>query len=104
MTLRTRAFRLAVLPKSAVGMFMNPSANCVMAPSWQGQPPAVPSLVDIESRLSADEVRAIVTRGRGQMPAISPLSDAALDFLVAYVLHPKRAPATGPRTYAKLRS
>ena len=61
-----------------------------------GQPPAVPSLVDIESRLSADEVRAIVTRGRGQMPAISPLSDAALDFLVAYVLHPKRAPATGP--------
>src|SRR5205085_12358333 len=45
---------------------------------------------------SADEVRAIVTRGRGQMPAISPLSNVALDFLVAYVLHPKRAPATGP--------
>jgi quinoprotein glucose dehydrogenase len=30
------------------------------------------------------------------MPAISPLSDAALDFLVAYVLHPKRVRASGP--------
>jgi quinoprotein glucose dehydrogenase len=60
-----------------------------------GQPPAVPSLVDIESKLSADEVRAIVTRGRGQMPAISPLSDAALNLLVAYVLHPETARVSG---------
>jgi len=59
-----------------------------------GQPPAVPSLIDVTSRLSGDEVRAIVTHGRGPMPAISPLSDAALDSLVAYVLHPERAPAS----------
>jgi len=66
-----------------------------------GQPPAVPSLIDVTSRLSGDEVRAIVTHGRGQMPAISPLSDAALDSLVAYVLHPERAPASAPEQVAE---
>src|SRR4051812_24277719 len=65
-----------------------------------GQPPAVPSLVNVGSRLGADEVRAIVTSGRGQMPAISTLSDAALDSLVAYVLHPERAPASAPEESA----
>ena len=59
-----------------------------------GQPPAVPSLVGIESRLSSDDLRTVVTHGRGQMPAISSLSDPALDSLVAYVLHPEKAPAS----------
>jgi quinoprotein glucose dehydrogenase len=35
------------------------------------------------------------------MPAISPLSDAALDSLVAYVLHPERAPASAPEQVAE---
>ena len=65
-----------------------------------GQPPAVPSLVGIASKLSANDVRGIVTHGRGQMPAISSLSDAALDSLVAYVLHPERAPASVPEKAA----
>lgn len=65
-----------------------------------GQPPAVPSLIDVTSRLSADEVRAIVAHGRGQMPAIS-LPDAALDSLVAYVFHPERAPASAPEQGAE---
>ncbi len=47
----------------------------------KGQPPAVPSLVDIGSRLSPKEVRAIVTQGSGLMPAFSNLSDAELDSL-----------------------
>jgi quinoprotein glucose dehydrogenase len=34
------------------------------------------------------------------MPAISTLSDAALDFLIAYVLHPERAPASAPEESA----
>ena len=59
-----------------------------------GQPPAVPSLVGIRSRLSADDLRTIVTHGRGQMPAISFLSDPVLDSLVAYVLHPEEAPVS----------
>ncbi len=55
-----------------------------------GQPPAVPSLVDVGSRLSADQIRAVVTSGRGPMPAFSRLSDAALDSLMAYLSHPER--------------
>ena len=54
----------------------------------KGQPPAVPSLVDIGSRLSPKEIRAIVTQGSGPMPAFSKLSDAELDSLLAYLLNP----------------
>ena len=61
-----------------------------------GQPPAVPSLVDVGSRLTADQIRAVVTSGRGPMPAFSKLSDAALDSLVAYLSHPEGAPAPTP--------
>ncbi|MGA8154587.1 MAG: PQQ-binding-like beta-propeller repeat protein [Terriglobales bacterium] len=61
-----------------------------------GQPPAIPSLVEVGSRLSAEEIRVIVTHGRGPMPAFSKLSDAALDPLLAYLSHPERAPASTP--------
>jgi quinoprotein glucose dehydrogenase len=59
------------------------------------QPPVVPSLVDIGSRLPADQIRSVVTHGRGPMPAASKLSDADLDFLLAFLAHPERA-ATRP--------
>ena len=58
-----------------------------------GQPPATPSLADIGSRLPADQVRAVVVHGRGPMPALSKLSVADLDSLLAYLFHPERAPA-----------
>jgi len=61
-----------------------------------GHPPAVPSLVDAGSRETADQLRAVVTRGRGPMPAFPGLSDAALDSLWAYVSHPERAPESAP--------
>jgi quinoprotein glucose dehydrogenase len=61
-----------------------------------GRPPAVPSLADVGSRLTGDQIRAVVTRGRGLMPAFSKLSDAALDSLLAYLSHPERAPASAP--------
>jgi quinoprotein glucose dehydrogenase len=46
--------------------------------------------------MSADEVRGIVTHGHGPMPATSSLSEAALDSLLSYLLHPERAPAFAP--------
>jgi quinoprotein glucose dehydrogenase len=58
-----------------------------------GQPPAVPSLVGIGSRLSTNGLRTAITRGHGQMPAIS-LSDSALDSLVAFLVHPEKATAS----------
>jgi quinoprotein glucose dehydrogenase len=57
-----------------------------------GQSPGVPSLVDIESRLPAEQIRAVVTHGRGLMPAASKLSDADLDSLLSFLAHPERAP------------
>lgn len=57
----------------------------------KGQPPAVPSLVGVGSRLSDDQVRAVVTHGRGPMPAFSKISGAELNTLLAYLLHPERA-------------
>ncbi len=59
----------------------------------EGQPPAVPSLVDIGSRRTAQEIRGIVRQGSGPMPAFSRLSDVAVDSLLAYLANPERAPA-----------
>jgi quinoprotein glucose dehydrogenase len=67
----------------------------------RGQPPAVPSLVDIGSRLAAKEIRSIVTEGDGPMPAFAKLSDADLDSLLAYLSNPGRAPAGAGSTAAK---
>jgi quinoprotein glucose dehydrogenase len=58
----------------------------------RGQPPAVPSLVDIGSRLAQKDIRAIVIQGDGPMPAFGKLSDTNLDSLLAYLLNPARAP------------
>jgi quinoprotein glucose dehydrogenase len=55
-----------------------------------GQPPAVPSLVGVGSRLNTDQIRAVVTHGRGPMPAFPRLSHAALDSLLAYLSNPER--------------
>jgi quinoprotein glucose dehydrogenase len=59
-----------------------------------GQSSGVPSLVDIGSRLPADQIRAVVTHGRGPMPAASKLSDVDLDSLLAFLAHPERV--SGP--------
>ena len=56
-----------------------------------GKPPAVPSLVNVESRLTAEEIRSVVMHGRGPMPASSKLSDADLNLLLSYLSHPERA-------------
>jgi quinoprotein glucose dehydrogenase len=61
-----------------------------------GQPPAVPSLVNIGSRLPVDQIRSVVSHGRGPMPAFPKLSAAVLDSLVAYLSHPERASTSAP--------
>ena len=65
-----------------------------------GQPPAVPSLINVGSRLSDDQARAVVTHGRGPMPAFSKLSDVELNALLAYLTHPERAAAPASTTEA----
>jgi quinoprotein glucose dehydrogenase len=60
-----------------------------------GQPPAVPSLVNIGSRLTSDQVRSAVNHGRGAMPAFPRLSAAAMDSLLAYLSSPAAAHPEG---------
>ncbi len=90
------------------------SANCQLChgAEMKGQPPAVPALVGVTSRLTGERIRGIVTQGNGPMPAFSKLSDAELDSLLAYLAHPERAPVetekkvaagTAPTTVANAR-
>jgi quinoprotein glucose dehydrogenase len=53
-----------------------------------GQPPAVPSLVDIVPRVGADRIRSIVTNGSSPMPAFAELSAEDIDSLIAYLKSP----------------
>ena len=71
------------------------AANCRLChgADLKGQPPAIPSLADIGSRRTPQEIRTIVRQGDGLMPAFSELSDAALNSLLAYLSNPGRAPA-----------
>jgi quinoprotein glucose dehydrogenase len=73
-------------------------SNCTLChgADLAGQPRAVPSLVEVGSRLTADQITTAVISGRGLMPAFSKLSEAALDSLLAYLSHPERAPASSP--------
>lgn len=50
----------------------------------KGQPPTVPSLVNIDERLSKQQVAATVTHGRALMPAFA-LSNQDLDRLTAFL-------------------
>ncbi len=63
-------------------------SNCMLChgANRAGQPPAVPSLIDVGSQLSSDQIRGVVTHGRGPMPAFPKLSDANLNSLLAYLL------------------
>ena len=60
--------------------------------SRMGQPPAVPSLVGIRERITADQLREIVRHGKGQMPAFSQISDTDLRALSTHLLDAKQAP------------
>ena len=59
-----------------------------------GQPPAVPSLVDVVSRVGAERIRSVVTNGASPMPSFPDFSPEDLDSLIAYL----SAPGYGART------
>jgi len=54
-------------------------------PDRKGSPPAFPSLVDIDRRLSREQLVALIHTGRGRMPAFAQLGDVQLDALLTYV-------------------
>ena len=50
-----------------------------------GSPPAIPSLLGLEGRLSDNEIAATIRQGRGRMPAFTNLSDDQVLAVVKYV-------------------
>ena len=54
----------------------------------KGEPPAVPSLVNIGRALNATQIERTVKEGQGSMPGFPRLSSAELKSLVAYLLNP----------------
>jgi len=59
----------------------------------EGNPPAIPSLVDVGSRLSDEHIQSVVTHGQGPMPSFSQLSGTDITSLLVYLKHPEDAPA-----------
>jgi quinoprotein glucose dehydrogenase len=74
------------------------AANCSLCHGDQreGKSPAIPSLVDVGSRLSHDEIQNVVQHGRGPMPAFSSLTTPEITALLAYLQHPELARPSGP--------
>ncbi len=60
----------------------------------------VPSLEDVKSRLSADEIAQIIQNGRGLMPSFSNLSDEAIRAITAFLFDSKEK--VDPETSANL--
>lgn len=51
----------------------------------KGAPPAFPSLVDYQKRLTDAEVSTVIHNGKGRMPSFPNVTDARLDALLAYL-------------------
>ena len=53
--------------------------------SRAGAPPAFPSLIDIDKRLTDAQIGSTIQHGKGRMPAFPSLDDAHLAALIAYL-------------------
>jgi len=51
----------------------------------KGSPPEFPSLVDVGSRMSPDEIKQVMNSGRGRMPAFPGILDASKMMLIDYL-------------------
>jgi quinoprotein glucose dehydrogenase len=66
-----------------------------------GSPPQFPSLIGIESRLTANQIRTVLHNGMGRMPAFDNLSEAQVNILLAYLKNspsPQSDATSNPRT------
>lgn len=56
-----------------------------------GSPPTFPSLVDVERRLGAEEITAVIQYGSGRMPSFTDLDDSDIAALLDYLRTPGAA-------------
>jgi quinoprotein glucose dehydrogenase len=69
---------------SGVQTYQNTCAVC-HGSARAGSPPAFPSLIDIEQRLSAAQITTVIHQGRGRMPAFPGITGSSLDALLDYL-------------------
>jgi glucose dehydrogenase len=62
----------------------------------EGSPPAFPSLVGVEHRLSYENLASVIHSGKGRMPSFPMLDDTAMSALVHYLKTSEPAPQQGP--------
>lgn len=72
-------------PRSGDAVYAGTCATC-HHPDRRGDGARVPSLLDVGSRLSAEQVLQVVEHGRGFMPGFANLPDAEKRAVVAYIL------------------
>jgi quinoprotein glucose dehydrogenase len=75
-------------------------ANCSLChgSDLKGKPPAIPSLQNIQARLSSDEIAKTIRSGKGAMPSFAKLADADVSSLLAFLAKPDLAPAVAETT------
>ena len=59
----------------------------------RGAPPAFPSLIDVDKRLSDAQITAIIQNGKGRMPSFPNIEHARLTAILEYLKTGKEAPA-----------
>jgi quinoprotein glucose dehydrogenase len=74
-----------------------------------GDPPAFPSLIDVDKRLTAAQMADTIHNGKGRMTGFPSLQDAELDALLAYLrtgkeTEPAPAPAAGKKEMPQART
>jgi len=52
-----------------------------------GSPPAIPSLIELNQRMSSKQVAAIVRSGKGRMPGFSNFNEDQMSLLLSYVMN-----------------
>ena len=81
-------------PRTGRAVYAASCAPC-HGPDLRGNGDRVPSLVGAVARLSVTEIRQVIDRGRGFMPAIGGLAEADKAAVVAYLLSVRTGAAGG---------
>ena len=80
--------------------YLGACASC-HGQTLEGVPPSIPSLVNIQERLTPEQIVAVVKSGKGRMPAYPGIDEQRLKALISYLINgePNDAKRTGPATY-----
>jgi quinoprotein glucose dehydrogenase len=89
--------------RSGKALYLRNCASC-HRDDKQGTPPQIPTLVDVASRRSRQEVTAIIRQGGGRMPGFPSLPPESLDVVVEYLITGEDRPTTAqPESDADLK-